>query len=238
VLAKELDVTAQTIRRDLTELCNAGLMARVHGGAILITGRAYLDYDARKVLAPQEKTDIGKACAAMIPENASVFLGLGTTAVAVARALTHHKDLMVVTNNLRVADVLSKNVECEVIVAGGVLRRSDGGLMGDATVEFVRQFKVDYAVIGAAALDNEGWLLDHDFREVRVLKALIENARQTFLVADGSKLSQIAPIRVAHLSDIDAFVTNTVPCITLAEMCAGNGVMVTVVPDADPSVMD
>ena len=80
--------------------------------------------------------------------------------------------------------------------------------IGGAAVDFIRQFKVDYAVIGASAIDDDGALLDYDFREVRVSQAIIENARQVMLVADRSKFERSAPIRIGHISQVDVFVTD------------------------------
>ena len=90
-------------------------------------------------------------------------------------------------------------------LSGGMLRRADGGLVGESTVDMVEQFRTDYAVIGASAIDEDGSLLDFDYREVRVAQAIIKNARKTFLVADSSKLARSAPIRIGHMSEIDHF---------------------------------
>jgi DeoR family glycerol-3-phosphate regulon repressor len=103
------------------------------------------------------------------------------------------------------------NPNIEVIMAGGPVRRSDGAVIGEAAAKFISQFKVDYAIIGASALDQDGALLDFDYREVSVSKTIIENARTVILVADRLKFERSAPVRIAHLSDIDIFVTDQVP---------------------------
>lgn len=207
-LATRFEVTQQTIRKDLNELCDRRLMTRVHGGAVLVSGVENLAYDARRLIAEDEKRAIGEAAAALIPNNASLFINIGTTTEAVARALGGHEGLLVITNNLNVATLLYRQPRIEVIVAGGPVRRADGAVIGSAAVEFVRQFKVDYAVIGTSALDADGALLDFDVREVRVARAIIENARQVVLVADRSKLERAAPVRIGHLSEVDVFVTD------------------------------
>ena len=188
-LVERFDVTPQTIRRDLGELCDEGVLNRVHGGAVLATSLSNLGYSTRRGMAQPEKDAIGKLCSQAIPNDCSLFINIGTTTEAVARCLLQHRNIMVITNNLNVANILAENEHCEVIVAGGVLRRSDGGLVGEATGDFIRQFKVDYAIIGSSALDDDGALMDYDYREVRVAQAIIENARNTYLVADASKIS-------------------------------------------------
>lgn len=225
-LAERFNVTPQTIRRDLNELCDLGVLARVHGGAVLASGIENVGYETRKILAATEKNEIGRLCAAEIPNNASLFINLGTTTEAVARNLLHHRDLLVITNNMNVANTLIQNPACEVIVAGGVLRRSDGGLIGEATADFIKKFKVDYAVIGASALDEDGALLDYDYREVRVAQAIIENARQVYLVADKTKLARSAPVRIADISQITAFFTDEMVSAKFAQVCTSKGVKV------------
>ena len=225
-LSEHFDVTPQTIRRDLTDLCDRGLLTRVHGGAMLVSGVANLGYEARRGIAADEKDRIGQLCAAEIPDHASLFINIGTTTEAVARALTRHRDLLVITNNINVANTLSVNTNCEIIVAGGLLRRSDGGLIGEATASIIRQFKVDIAVIGASAIDDDGALLDFDYREVRVARAIIENSRKTYLVADNTKLTRSAPVRIAGMAEINAFFTDRPLSGDLVHACTQAGTAV------------
>lgn len=207
-LAERFGVTVQTIRRDLTELAEAGKLERVHGGAVLPSGVSNIGYEDRRGLNEDAKAAIARVCAREIPDGASVFLNIGTSTEAVARELLHHRDLMAVTNNMNVANILVGNPDCEIVVVGGVLRRSDGGLIGNLTTAAIEQFKVDFAVIGCSALDQEGDLLDFDIQEVHVSRTIIRQARQTFLVADNSKFQRSAPARIASLAEIDAFFTD------------------------------
>ena len=107
---------------------------------------------------------------------------------------------MVITNNINVANRMRVYPGIEVVIAGGVVRGSDGGIVGEAAVDFIKQFKVDYAVIGASAIDHDGALLDFDFREVKVAQAIIANARHVILVSDSTKFERTAPVRIGHLS--------------------------------------
>ncbi len=219
-LAHRFEVTLQTIRRDLTELADAGFVDRVHGGAMPRTGVSNLGYEERRRMNDAAKAAIARACAAEIPDNCSIILNLGTTTEAVARALLHHSNITVVTNNMNVANILAANPGCDIMVAGGALRRSDGGLVGELTTQFFEQFKVDYAVIGTSSLDRDGDILDYDLAEVRVSKAIIRQARKTYLVCDHSKLARSAPARLASLSEIDAIFTDAPLPPDLARKCA------------------
>lgn len=218
-LAQRFEVTLQTIRRDLSDLAEAGLVDRVHGGAVPRTGMVNLGYEARRRMHAEAKAAIATACAAAIPDNSSLILNLGTTTEAVAHALVHHSNITVVTNNMNVANTLAANPGCEIMVAGGALRRSDGGLVGELTTQFFEQFKVDYAIIGTSALDADGDLLDFDLAEVRVSRAILRQARQVFLVTDHSKIGRAAPVRIASLSEIDRLFTDQPLPADLARRC-------------------
>ncbi len=220
-LAGRFGVTLQTIRRDLTELADVGQLDRVHGGAILRAGVANIGYAERRNLNADAKAAIARLCAAAIPDNSSLFLNIGTTTEAVARALLGHRNLTVVTNNMNVANILAQSESCDVIVSGGVLRRSDGGLVGDLTTAAIERFKVDTAIIGTSALDSDGDLLDFDPQEVRVSRAILRQSRQSFLVADASKLTRAAPVKIASLSELDAIFTDRPLPELLSARCQG-----------------
>ena len=222
-LAAAFGVTVQTIRRDLAEMCEAGLLARTHGGAMLPSGVTNIAYEERRRLSADSKEAIGQAAAALIPPGASLFLNIGTTTEAVARALMGTPNLMVVTNNMNVAQIMGPHPTAEVILTGGRLRRTDGGLTGDMAVETIRQFKVDIAVIGASALDAEGDLLDFDPDEVRVSRAILAQARAAMLVADLGKLQRAAPVRIASLVDLDRWITDAAPPPALRRLCSEAG---------------
>ena len=207
-LAKRFDVSPQTIRKDLNELCERRLLSRTHGGALLSSGIENVGYEARRIISSKEKASIAAKVATLIPDNASLFINIGTTTEAVAQALLQHRGLMAITNNINVASMMRGYSQIEVVVAGGVLRHADGGIVGEAAVDFMRQFKVDFAIIGASAIDPDGSLLDYDYREVRVTQTIMDNARHVILVADSTKFERTAPVRVGHLSQVDTFVTD------------------------------
>lgn len=210
-LAKSFGVTLQTIRRDLTELADAGRLKRVHGGAVLPSNVTNIGYEDRRRLNDAAKVRVGLRCAAEIKNGSSVFLGIGTTCEAVARALVHHEGLLVMTNNLNAVPILSSNPTCRVIVTGGTVRPADSGLVGPQAAASTGQFKFDLAVIGCSALDENGDLFDYDLDEVLVSQSVLKNSRATALVADVSKFSRQASARIAPLSDISVFCTDADP---------------------------
>jgi DeoR family glycerol-3-phosphate regulon repressor len=225
-LAAHFDVTPQTIRKDLNDLCERQLLQRIHGGAIYPSGASNYAYDSRRMLAAEEKRRIGALAASLIPDNSSIMLNIGTTTEQVALALRRHDGIMAITNNINVANILREAASAEVVIAGGLVRKSDGGIVGEATIDFIKQFKVDYAVIGASAIDADGTILDYDYREVRVAREIVQHARKTILVADALKFERNAPVRIAHLADIDILVTDTAPPDAIVSICAENEVMI------------
>ncbi len=224
-LAAHFTVTPQTIRRDLNDLSDAQMVVRVHGGAMVASGVVNLAYEARKLIAGPHKRLIGEAAARLVPDHSSVFVTIGTTTEEVARALSGHTGLLVITNSLQVAAELYRHPGIEVVVTGGSVRRSDGGIVGAQSEAVIAQFRVDLAVIGTSAIDADGTLLDFDIREVQAARAIIEHARRVVLVSDSSKFARSAPVRVAHLDDVDILVTDRLPAAA-AELCRAHGVQV------------
>jgi DeoR family glycerol-3-phosphate regulon repressor len=121
----------------------------------------------------------------------------------------------------------------DVIIAGGAVRGSDGGIVGEAAVDFINQFKVDFAVIGTSAIDADGSLLDFDFREVKVAQAILANARHAVLVADSTKFERTAPVRIAHLSMVHTFITDRRVPPAIRTLCGEAGVRLVEAPPAD-----
>ncbi|MBN9065893.1 MAG: DeoR/GlpR family DNA-binding transcription regulator [Rhizobiaceae bacterium] len=218
-LASHFGVTPQTIRKDLNELCEQHLLTRIHGGALFPAGIENMEYEARRKIAADEKEAIGQAAARLIPDNSSLFVNIGTTTEAVGNALLDHAGLMIITNNINVANRMRIYPSIEVVIAGGVVRGSDGGIVGEAAVDFIKQFKVDYAVIGTSAIDHDGALLDFDFREVKVAQAIIANARHVILVSDSTKFERTAPVRIGHLSQVNTFITDRCGIPAIRRIC-------------------
>jgi len=224
-LARKFGVTLQTVRRDVNLLAENGMLARFHGG-VRVEGSTTenIAYRQRQVLNAEGKARIARAVAAAVPEGCSLILNIGTTVEEVARALIHHRGLRVITNNLNVANILADNPDCEVIVAGGVLRSRDRGIVGEATVEFIRQFKVDIGLIGISGIEADGTLRDYDFREVKVARTIMEHSREIWLAADASKFNRQAMVELAPLASIDRMFTDEPLRAPFDTMLAESGV--------------
>ena len=220
-LAETLGVTLQTVRRDVQRLADEGMLARFHGGVRVPSSTTEnIAHQQRENLNADGKSRIARAVAAAVPNGCSLILNIGTTTEAIARALLHHSGLRVITNNLNVASILSTNPQCEVIVVGGVVRGRDQGIVGEAAVDFIRQFKVDLALIGISGIEADGTLRDYDYREVKVAQTIISHAREVWLAADISKFNRPAMVEVATLSQIDRLFTDAPPPEPFAALLA------------------
>ncbi|MFY9512556.1 MAG: DeoR family transcriptional regulator [Rubrivivax sp.] len=234
-LSERFGVTLQTVRRDVKLLAEAGLLARFHGGVrVPRSTTENIAYRQRQLLQQDAKRAIARAVAAAVPAGCSLFLNIGTTIEAVARELLHHNGLRVITNNLNVAAILSDNPDIELIVAGGVVRSRDRGIVGEAAVDFIRQFRVDIGLIGISGIEADGSLRDFDYREVTVARAIIDASREVWLAADASKFNRPAMVEVAKLGQLDMLFTDQAPPAPFEALLAEAGVQCQVAGDNSP----
>ncbi|ACA31536.1 DeoR/GlpR family transcriptional regulator [Histophilus somni] len=209
-LVNILNVSPQTIRRDLNELAENNLITRHHGGATSLSTSENSDYSERQHFFSSEKRRIGQEVAKIIPNGSSLFIDIGTTPEAVAKALLDHQNLRIVTNNLNAAYILMQNKTFDITMASGSLRQ-DGGIIGEATIAFIGQFRLDFGILGISSIDLDGSLLDYDYHEVQVKRAIMEGSRNTILVTDHSKFTRRAMVYLGSLTEVDYLFTDTTP---------------------------
>lgn len=210
-LARRFDVSSQTIRQDLRALADRGLVTRTHGGARRVETVSNREYAERRRQNAAAKRRMAQRAARLIPDECSVALNIGTSTEQVARALSGHRGLVVLTNNINIVTLMMGGACRELILVGGVVRQSDGAIVGEDAVAFIARYKVDVAVIGASALDADGAVLDYDAREVHVARAILMNARRRILVCDHTKFQRTAPVRICDVADLDHVVTDRAP---------------------------
>lgn len=222
-LAARFGVSLQTIRTDLRDLSARGTLSRVHGGAVRVSSAANRAYADRRKHNATAKQAMAALLAEFIPDNCSLAINIGTSTEQAARALDNHRGLTVLSNNINIINLMMGGETKELILVGGTVRQSDGAIIGEDAVEFISRYKVDYAIIGASALDEDGAVLDHDAREVSVARAILKNARTKILLCDGSKFSQSAPVRICDLSNLDVVITDQAPPAPFLEAAKAAG---------------
>ncbi|WP_252022363.1 DeoR/GlpR family DNA-binding transcription regulator [Vibrio sp. SCSIO 43136] len=219
LLAEQFAVSVQTIRKDMNELSDLGMVKRVHGGVTLPSTNDNLSFTNREMLNLSAKQHIAQVVVSHIPEGSSIFLGIGTTPKHVAQALLDHPGLTVVTNNINAALTLSRNPNIVVYMAGGMVRPSDEDTVGESTTTFYRQFNIQIGIFGVGGLNTQGQMLDFTPEEAHLNRAIIEQSQQIWIVADHSKLGRYAPVVSGNLSEADTLFVDqlTPPLAKLAQ---------------------
>jgi len=201
-IAVRFGVSSQTIRRDVQELSDQGLVRRQHGSVALPASQHNLSFAQRSDAQAERKRRIARAAAPSLPEDATVFLGYGTTVAEFARALPPERPLRVVTNNLDAALALAEKPAVETWLTGGRLRPQDRDTMGSWALEAFGRFRPHVAVVGIGGIAADGALMEFQPDEADLTRALLERCAEAWLLADGSKHLRDAPCLVAPLARI------------------------------------
>jgi len=223
-MVTEFNVTPQTIRRDLNELSEHGLLSRFHGGAGQVKSAENPPYKDRLQTGVEAKRKIAAATAALIPNGASIFLSTGTTIEAIAEALLGHEKLHVFTNNLHVARILTQNDSFQIIVSCGQVRHSDGGIIGSSSDDFISDFRMDVGIVGISGVDEDGSLLEYDPQEVKTAKTILRNSQKVIMVADRHKFGRRAMNRVGHIRELDVIITDSDPDMHFKNICEAENI--------------
>jgi DeoR/GlpR family transcriptional regulator of sugar metabolism len=210
-LAEILGVSTQTIRRDIKKLSDERLLVRHHGGASSPSSTVNLDYEIRKVSETEEKNAIGERIAQIIPDNSTIFLTIGTTTEVIASHLMKKNNLQIITNSLRVANVLHSNKSFDVLIPNGKIKASNGGIMGTEAMEFIGNFRFDYMITSAGSLDADGTLLEYDLNETAIAQMVMKSARNVFVALDSTKFVPKGSIELGNISQATVFFTNERP---------------------------
>lgn len=206
VLARDLGVTPSTIRRDLARLADEGTLVRTYGGAAL-TGSSVLP--ARRTdAAGAAKRAIGAAAAALVEDGQTIAISSGSTTLELARRLVDRR-LTVITNALDVASVLLDRDGIELVVLGGVVRPRMHSMLGHLAELALRELRADTLFMGIGALDPDRGLMNDSIPEILTDRALRRSARSCVVLADASKLAQVAPAFVFGLDEVDVVVTDS-----------------------------
>ena len=209
-LAADLDVTAETVRRDLTVLERHGLVRRVHGGAIPVERLGFEPaVSEREGVLAAEKERIAKAALDELPDGGAIALDAGTTTVRLAELLPHDRELTVVTHALPVATVLATRANITLHLAGGTLRGRTLAAVGSWAERSLADVRVDVAFLGTNGLTAEHGLTTPDLAEAAVKRALVASARRAVVLADHTKVGRTDLAIVAPLAAVYAIVTDS-----------------------------
>ncbi len=215
-LSGALSVSEDTIRRDLRELADAGLLQRVHGGA-LPPSPAVASYAARQQQAPLAKAAIAQAAVHLVHPGQTIILDGGTTTLQVAQRLPPNLRATIITNSPPIAVALAEHPGVEVILLGGRLFKHSLVTVGAATVEALQQMRADLCMLGICSLDPEAGISTPDYEEAQVKRAMIASAAEVAALASAEKLGTAVPYVVGAITDLSYLVTErAIPDETLA----------------------
>ncbi|MBO1305999.1 DeoR/GlpR transcriptional regulator [Enterococcus sp. 669A] len=207
-LSKNLKVTRETIRRDLNTLEEAGMIKKVHGGAILDNQTGETDYEKRKIERWHAKEKIAKIAAGYIEEGDSVYLDYGTTTLALAKEICHMKNITVVTNTIPIINTLLKNEAIDIIIPGGLLRSNESSLFGQFALNNMQEIFVNLGFFGCSGIESKAGVTSHHMGEVQVSKQMIQQCQSNIVLADQTKFGNMAFNRTAALEEIDIVITD------------------------------
>ncbi|MBZ0227198.1 MAG: DeoR/GlpR family DNA-binding transcription regulator [Bauldia sp.] len=220
-LAESLGASRETIRRDLTALANRGVVKKFHGGATMPHPDAEGPFQARMALNASAKQRIAAAAAKLFKPGDALFVDTGSTTLYFAEALAEVGGITVITNSSAIARQLGLNgSEDRVFLLGGEFQADNQETVGTLTLQQIKSFRPNYAVITIGALHAEAGIMDYDFDEAQVALAMIEQAARLIVLVDASKFDQLALIGICGLDEIDVLVCDAAPGGALAEALA------------------
>ncbi len=208
-LCERFQVSDMTIRRDLSALEKAGLIRRIHGGAVSSRGRSYEPpFLTRAQESRAAKQAIAALAAELVNDGDSIALDVGSTTLEMARHLTGKHDITVLTASLPVANVLADHPGIRVILTGGILRHGEQSMIGAIAEEAFARFHVDKAFIGIGGVDLENGLTEYNVEDAQVKQAMIRSSQYRILLADSTKFGRTTFASVAPLTEIDRIITD------------------------------
>jgi DeoR family glycerol-3-phosphate regulon repressor len=231
-LSQELDVSSETVRRDIRTLVEAGAAVRVHGAVGLAGQIGEAPFERRMRENAAAKRAIARALADRIADGDTLMLDTGTTTSFLARELLGHRRLTVVTNSSDIARTLATVNGNRVFMAGGELRGDSGAALGASALAFIRSFAVQHAIISAGAVDASG-VMDFDLQEAEFARMVLDCGEQRIVITDAGKFHRRGVIRVAGFDRIDRLVTDASPPPEVAEVMAQAGTGLILAPAGD-----
>jgi DeoR family transcriptional regulator of aga operon len=229
-IATSLTVSPATVRRDLSDLNDQRLLMRTHGGARAIESRTELPVAMRDIRYREAKRSIAEHVAALVPERRyAVALSGGSTTASVARALSQHSELTIVTNSLSIAHLVTVFPQLKVVMTGGILRSESLELVGVLAENTFKAINVGMAILGTDGISASGGVTTHDETEARTNNAMVTHAQRTVVVADGSKIGRLTLAQVATIDQISLLVTDSTADPAALDEIRAAGVEVVVV---------
>jgi DeoR/GlpR family transcriptional regulator of sugar metabolism len=215
-LHQRLEVSRETLRRDITKLSGEGRLTKIHGGALSNTSvePAFTERMSQNI---EGKRAIGRMAAKLIPDGASLILDCGTTTLCLADHLMERRNLTVYTNDLQIAAKLAGFNENRVLLLGGEVQGSDGAIFGHDANQMLENYYADFAVVGISAFSPRRGLTDYSRGAAELRSLMLNHARVTIMLADHTKFERQAPVKITGITGLDNLVTDSKPHKNIAK---------------------
>ncbi len=224
-LATLLEISRETIRRDLTDLSKAGKVQKVHGGATLPRSIGEGSFQHRMSENVDAKIKIAQAAVELFSAGETLFIDTGTTTLYLAEKVAEMAAITVVTNSVEIASIASASRSTvQTFLLGGEFNASNRQTIGTMAAAQVRLFRAHHAVLTIGALDSRTGAMDFDIEEAQVARAMIEQSQSVTILVDSSKFNAVASFEVCQLSQIDRLITDAAPSAGLADAIEAAGV--------------
>lgn len=208
-LSKELKVSRETVRKDIMEMEEEGLLKKTYGGAVLDEVNEETDYERRRFENKQEKYFIAERAVQFIEPGDTIYLDYGTTTYALAEQLVNFENLTIVTNSIPIVNLLIHSPGINLIILGGNVRKNEDSLFGTFGLNNAKEIFVDLGFFGCAGIDLKSGVTNYHMGEIEISKLMVEHSSSVILLTDDRKLGKSALYKTADLADIDIIITTT-----------------------------
>ncbi len=227
-LHRQLNVSRETIRRDITQLANENRLRKTHGGAL---SHASMEpsLTERMSVNIEGKRRIAEVAADLVPDGCSLIIDSGSTTQCLADSLLMHRDLSVYTNDLQIAGKLYGRNGNQVYMVGGEVNENEGSTFGSDALAMIGNYFADFAFLGVSAISQSAWLTDYSRSAAELRSAMIAQAKTSVLLADKSKFNITASVKIKNADKASLMITDTDPGGAIADAAKGFGIELRIV---------
>jgi len=208
-LSKQLKVSRETVRKDIMEMEEEGLLKKTYGGAVLDETNIETDYERRRAENKEQKESIADRAYQFIESGDTIYLDYGTSTYALAEKLVDFKDLTVVTNSIPIVNLLIHSPGVQLIILGGNVRKNEDSLFGTFGLNSAKEIFVDLGFFGCAGIDTKSGVTNYHMGEIEISKVMIHHSKTVILLADDTKFGKSALYKTSNLEDLDIVITTT-----------------------------
>jgi DeoR/GlpR family transcriptional regulator of sugar metabolism len=208
-LSEQFGVSEMTVRRDLEELEESGVLLRLHGGAVSNTSRSYEPgFEIRRKINSEAKARIGALAATLIRDRETIVFDAGSTTLQVVANIHSDAHIRAMALSLRIASELSDLPNVTVMTPGGIIRRGERSFIGGSALTTLEKLTFDTMFLTVGGISSEAGVTEYEVDDAEIKQAAMRSARRIIVVADGSKLGAVAFVRICEIEKVDILVSD------------------------------